>query len=346
MQICGFAATNWIAKVKNDSDNKKQKTNFSGREDYFSTSSYFIGSDVGNALEMIAGSYSYPFSCVIPANVPASMESKYGHIRYVVRVSLERPWKHNITYQALMTVKTVYDLNLLSERLSFPAMAETVSSFYFGLTEPLTVSASIPRSGYAPGEIIELKIHVNNHSIVDMRFVSIKLKRIDTFISQVPRIKQQLEHTIIEERQTGRIPRRQSLRFEENILIGSGSPSDDTRCHIIHTRYEIEIVLHPVRSRKRPTVILPVTLGTLRIQNNNIYPNIIIEKQREALLGYAQSVPSLAAIEQAATAPPSYLELPTASSSRAYSISSNMTVEELSEDEGGSETEPITMRDY
>ncbi|XP_055544537.1 arrestin domain-containing protein 1-like [Wyeomyia smithii] len=346
LRINGFASTYWGSKVKNGSTNyKKRNISFKGREDYFNTISYLVGSDVGNPLEIVAGSYSYPFSVVIPANAPASMEGTFGHIRYMIQLTLERPWKHDIVNTAPFTVRVDSDLNLLAETLSLPTKAETVSCFYFGLTEPLVVTATTPRSGYAPGEVIEMVMHVNNQSIVDIRTILVKLQRVDTFISQVPWVDKKVEYTVLEERYTGKISRRHNARFEENILIGAGTPSNDSLCRIVYTQYEIEIVVHPSRSRKRPTLRLPIVLGTEGLTSSNLNPEAIIEKQRLAMADFRPpSAPpaQMATSEAMAIPPPPYTDLPQNSVSTFQSYS----LEGPAENECAKGSEPYTPRDY
>ncbi|XP_049536625.1 arrestin domain-containing protein 17-like [Anopheles darlingi] len=285
LRISGFAQTNWNAKVKGTTEKakkKNKKTHFSGREDYFGTITYFVGSDVGNPLEVPAGVHRYPFFCVIPATVPTSKEGKYGHIRYLVKVSLERPWKYDHVFQMPFIVQSHADLNVAQDRMLVPTRAEVIQSFYFGLTDPLIVTATTPRTGYAPGEVIEVSVHVNNQSSVDVRDIQIKFQRIDTFLSQVPTEQEHLEHTVLEERTIARVARRNDAVFEENILIGSTVPSDDERCKIIRTRYEVTILVRPVRSRKKLLLTLPLVIGTVGLPAS-IYPMQMLAKEREAL---------------------------------------------------------------
>lgn len=58
------------------------------------------------------GSYSYNFHCNLPTNLPSSLEAQNGHIRYTVRVVLDRPILHmNQQFAKLVTVIKPLDLN-------------------------------------------------------------------------------------------------------------------------------------------------------------------------------------------------------------------------------------------
>lgn len=65
----------------------------------------------GNQLELSSGHHSYSFSCALPAHLPTSYEGTYGHIRYTVRLVLERPWKFDQSYKVAFTVLKPFDLN-------------------------------------------------------------------------------------------------------------------------------------------------------------------------------------------------------------------------------------------
>uniref|UniRef100_A0A182KJ84 Arrestin_C domain-containing protein n=1 Tax=Anopheles christyi TaxID=43041 RepID=A0A182KJ84_9DIPT len=354
LRINGFAATSWYARLtgtdaKNVKSNKK--THHHGREDYFGTITYFVGSDVGNPLEVLAGVYRYTFTCEIPPNAPSSMEGKYGHIRYVVKLSLERPWKYDHVYQVPIVVKSHADLCLAQERMLKPVRAELVQTFYFGLTDPLIVTATTPRTGYAPGEVIEVTIHVNNQSSVDVRSISVKFQRVDTFMSQVPIVRHFWEHTVMEERTIGRVAGRNDAMFEENILIGSTVPSDDERCRIIMTRYEVEVMIRPVRSRKKLFLTLPIVIGTVGLPKT-LYPLQLLSKEREALGmdALAMAVPLTPIPTEA---PPPYQDDFQPSTSRAFSAdnltdgpTAPLATEDIKEHEFEKGSAPYTPRDF
>lgn len=66
---------------------------------------------LGEVITLQPGIHTYNFSCRIPNNCPSSFEGAYGHIRYVIKVVLLRPWQRDLTFNKAFTVLKVLDLN-------------------------------------------------------------------------------------------------------------------------------------------------------------------------------------------------------------------------------------------
>jgi hypothetical protein len=119
LKIIGFAYVHWTeSKTTGSGKNRRQRSvTYTGREDYFNSTTYLTGSNEGHQVEILPGIHTYNFSCFLPALLPTSFEGKHGHIRYTVRVCLERPWKFDQTYKVAFTVlKLVFCFTSLAKK--------------------------------------------------------------------------------------------------------------------------------------------------------------------------------------------------------------------------------------
>lgn len=66
---------------------------------------------LGGEIEIQSGEHKFPFTCTLPTNLPSSFESDFGHVRYTVKATLDRPWKFDQDVKSPFTVITPLDLN-------------------------------------------------------------------------------------------------------------------------------------------------------------------------------------------------------------------------------------------
>lgn len=75
----------------------------------------FIGKSnkfsLGGEIEIQGGEHKFPFQCILPVNLPSSFESDFGHVRYTVKATLDRPWKFDQEVKSPFTVVSPFDLN-------------------------------------------------------------------------------------------------------------------------------------------------------------------------------------------------------------------------------------------
>lgn len=67
---------------------------------------YFVGE-----LRLESGAYVYTFQCVLPPNLPTSIETTCGYIRYTARVVIDNPRWPDKTFAVPFTVIKTVDLN-------------------------------------------------------------------------------------------------------------------------------------------------------------------------------------------------------------------------------------------
>lgn len=82
-----------------------------GHEEYFEIKYHLLGSKNGPEIKLPAGVHTYPFTCALPPTLPSSYEGQWGHVRYTVKVTLDRPWKFDQDAKIAFTVITPLDLN-------------------------------------------------------------------------------------------------------------------------------------------------------------------------------------------------------------------------------------------
>ena len=63
-------------------------------------------------MSLPVGQHIYPFSFYLPDLIPSSYEGTYGHIRYVLKATIERPWNSNTICSTGFAVMNPFDLNL------------------------------------------------------------------------------------------------------------------------------------------------------------------------------------------------------------------------------------------
>lgn len=58
-----------------------------------------------------AQEYSFPFSFILPTNLPTSFEHNHGRIRYTITGTIDIPWSTNKNSSRVFTVLNNLDLN-------------------------------------------------------------------------------------------------------------------------------------------------------------------------------------------------------------------------------------------
>ena len=144
-------------------------------------------------FELGAGQHQYPFTFVLPTQIPSSFEGSFGHVRYSIRAVAQRPWmRREYECKTTLNVCSVLDLNTLPEATvmngenSFNLNQSILGSYSFKqlpvvkkksktlgcfccVTGPIHAQAKIRKSGYVPGETLLLDADTENQSGVSMR---------------------------------------------------------------------------------------------------------------------------------------------------------------------------------
>ncbi|XP_065342547.1 arrestin domain-containing protein 17-like isoform X1 [Cloeon dipterum] len=238
---------------------------FSNEEVYFENK--FTAYGGGSDQTLTAGEHLFPFSYVLPTNLPSSFEGEHGHIRYTVRAVLDRPWTFDHEAKAAFTIISTLDLNT-EPQAAAPANAQK-SKTYCCLccaSGPVNVTLSLPTGGAVPGETLFPTLDVENNSRVYLSLIKLRLKK---RLLYKARGSTKTEEMSIAEKNLGYVDSGQSHTFErEALLVPSLPPSNLKNCSIIDLDYYLEAHFTSSGWNSNFELRVPVLIGTIPLHQN------------------------------------------------------------------------------
>nr|XP_019557332.2 arrestin domain-containing protein 3-like [Aedes albopictus] len=271
LQIKGIAEVRWNEST--GTGKNRRTIHYHGRQDYMNSTTYLAGSKDGNNIDLLPGIHTYRFSCVLPINLITSLEAEHGHVRYTVKIILERSWKVDNSYKVAFTVLRHVDLNEENFDVRLPSKMAKQKTFCCGpcSSAPMLITAETPITGYVPGQTIAVRIEVDNQSNKQLEEISTKLLRVVSFISQTPytRVKN-LSTTVAQVRCAG-VQRQNKGSFVQHLLIPPLPPTSKT-CQVLTVNYMVEVEGRISGPAINPKIHLPIMLGTIPLTTTAI-PN-------------------------------------------------------------------------
>ncbi|KRT81933.1 hypothetical protein AMK59_5013 [Oryctes borbonicus] len=280
----GEATVQWVieeSKTNNEGKTENERIELIGEEEYFRIQYYCLGGKDNEATELPSGKHIYPFTCVLPPTLPSSFEGQYGHVRYTVKVVLDRPWKFDQETKAAFTVLSPFDLNM-NPSLKDPVKI-TLEKFFcccWCKSGPLTCVVSIPKSGYVPGEIVPVIAEVDNISNVEILNVNFQFQKVVSYYSQFPRRETKKDVIVLERIQVGPVAGHDSKTWNQPLQLPPLPPSNLMNCSIIDLDYELLIEVNVSGFHSNLTSKIPITVGTVAIISGPTAPpsgdNVVI----------------------------------------------------------------------
>jgi hypothetical protein len=196
-----------------------------------------------------------------------------GFIRYTVKVILERPWQHDLTYKIAFTILKQQDLNYESPTLRIPVKMEDSKAFLCSVctTSPLYLSASIPFSGFVPGQACLVAIEINNRTKFDVTDLIVALKKFITYKSQSPKFHSKNDVLVEQEIHCGRIIKNFNSRFNQKLFIPPCPPSNSSS-QVLSVFYEIHVTAIMPLFFENIVLKLPIIVGTVPLMFSPNYP--------------------------------------------------------------------------
>lgn len=181
--IRGYCEVYYVEKNdKRKSGNRDvEQTEHRSSEDYLNKTVYLAGS-VSGSTQLNQGHHTYPFEFLLPNNCPSSFEGPHGHIRYEVRIIMDKGTKLN--EEKVAAIKVVAPLDLNSNPYCREAIdIEMINSYCCwcissGASETIV---KLPYSGYCPGQIVPIEVECTNRSSVKIKCIRLYLQKNITY---------------------------------------------------------------------------------------------------------------------------------------------------------------------
>lgn len=265
----GECETSWSSNTtRRDAEGKSTQVTVqhTGKEEYFSITYYLVGSKSGNEIELPPGTHKYPFTCALPPTLPSSFEGEFGHVRYTIKVTLDRPWKFDQETKMAFTVVSHMDLNVNPEyRAPMQLHIEKNFCCCWCKSGPLVVDVNLPVSGYCSGQVIPLDVSCENGSNVNVNDIHIEMRKIVKFRAQVPTAETKESKITIAEMKMGTVSGNSSKNWRETIQVPPLPPSNLTNCSLIDLDYDIKVTCVPSGMHMKMDTSKLLIIGTVPI---------------------------------------------------------------------------------
>jgi hypothetical protein len=268
VQLVGRGEVHWTeSRREHRRDSRGENYSEEVHDHYRSNESYLEQEAVvyhGPSLQ--AGTHIFPFSFLLPSNLPSSFESKVGHVRYYLKADIVRDWMWNHKVKQHITVNGILDLNL------YPSAKQAGHSRDYKTlcclcckSGPISAVITTNRTGYVPGELIGFNAEVDNQANKEMTGSFLNLVEVVTFKTAR---KNKTERRVVAEIRRGRIGPGTSDYWEGVMMRVPALPPTNLAgtCNIIDVQYKLDFHVDPSGMSFDLVVSLPLTIGTIPLQ--------------------------------------------------------------------------------
>ncbi|KAF2900133.1 hypothetical protein ILUMI_06051 [Ignelater luminosus] len=253
----GSAKTKWLANVG------KAQRPFWAEEIYFDEEHILVQGNEENQFRLTAGTYTYPFSYRLPQEIPTSFSDRCGSVQYKIIVVVDRPWMSNYQDEHLLFVISPLDLNLLPVRDPFSKSVEETLRWCCYNAGEITFTVSLPVTGYAADQQINIGSYVQNMSNVNIAAVQYEIIRTNEYSADNPwKNKRYFKYTLAN-CTTGSIEAHVEKSWTSSMKIPVKNILNLLSCNIMNASHHLEakvILPFPYPYLK---ITCPITLGTI-----------------------------------------------------------------------------------
>lgn len=246
------------------SNRRTSHRTYSNHEDHINVMATIYGKDPnqsGDNPVLAAGDYTFPFNFQIPStSLPTSYEGRHGHIRYWLKVIIDRPWRFDITTKVAFTIIQFVDINV--PHLLNPVQMEENRSvgWLCCAAGNLTVTAQTDRGGYCPGEAICVSAYINNQMKREVIAVELILDQRTVFISSQG--KSRTVNTEVAKVTREGVPRFTDAHLQMVPVAVPSLPPSMTGNRCIHIIYTLRVKVR-IPWSTNSVLAFPITIGSI-----------------------------------------------------------------------------------
>lgn len=172
----GESKCHWTEECTTGSgeDQRTETEHYSAKEHTMKDTRFLFGGHSDSEMHP-AGTYTYPFCFVLPGGIPSSFEGIHGHIRYVLKCTIDKPWKFDHKVKRAFSVNDIIDTNSPMYAHAPGGDVHKDVGCLCCKAGPLELGSSIDRSCYCPGEAILVNANVQNKTTRNMEALNAKL---------------------------------------------------------------------------------------------------------------------------------------------------------------------------
>ncbi|VDI06184.1 Hypothetical predicted protein [Mytilus galloprovincialis] len=264
----GYGNVHWSEQHSSGSGkNRHTRTvHYRARENYFDITVALYGQSLGHGEKLPSGQHNFPFQFILPPTLPSSFEHQYGQVRYMLKATIDKPWKFDHHTKLPFTVVSLLDLNAIPEapRPMQNQVAKTLCCLCCE-SGPITGVLRVDKTGYVPGEAIYLQGEIQNLSDTECSVeVRLNLNMLFHATSKTRSVPQEVTKLVLDRSNPGET---QSLSGKR-IVIPPVAPSFLAGCSIIDIRYHLELHVNPSSVSKRLIVPVDIIIGSIPLRSS------------------------------------------------------------------------------
>ncbi|XP_056630805.1 arrestin domain-containing protein 1-like [Diorhabda sublineata] len=155
-----------------------------------------------------AGVHEYPFTYMLPRNIPNSYKSNYGSIEYKIHVVVHTKTGYEYEAEKLISVKAPINFNDIRSELQLEPVAyqnEEVMWHCCYAGDPITMDLVLEREAFVVTEPICFKLDVNNKSSENIEDINVTLTLVIEATASNPRIAHRYEQILLNGAKIGKM---------------------------------------------------------------------------------------------------------------------------------------------